>query len=568
MKLNNKGFALTSIIYMLIVLFLLTMLLVLANLATRKVVLDKIKNDVKYNLNQGGLVAQNIYIVTFDPTLGQIDQTSKQVKYNEPYGELPTPTREGYKFIGWRGKNLAPEINENNYDTWHYEKRTTSEFKSENGEKYIRINGNASNDNIDTLWRISGKNKLAILNEGTYTISFDIRSQNAKANQYIAKFYVSNEAGYNTQGKTGIYLNNLDKENLLSSIEKNYNFDNDGEWHHFTSKVTIPYDTKDSLIAIGNDVPNLYGENSYIDIKNIQLESGDTATSYEPYFGNVTSDTIVTRGENHTLYAMWEPLYMVTFDSNGGTLTDNTKYVAYNEPYGTLPTPTKEGYSFVGWAEQYQQLEYIESTGTQYIDTGLIANQDTGFEIDFTTNNALSTSGYGSIFGARTSSQNNEYQLTTYSADNSYKGTLRYGNSKSYNAGFNNTTERQHMILKNKVYTGNSNESIQLDSTFETPVNLTIFGLNQNGTITQNGQVRLYSFKIYDGNTLVRDFVPSIRTTDDSIGLYDVQNNQFYTNSGTGSFIIPQTSKNYITDSTIVTKQENHTLYAIWEANS
>ena len=75
MKLNNKGFALTSIIYMLIVLFLLTMLLVLANLATRKVVLDKIKNDVKYNLNQGGLVAQNIYIVTFDPTIGQIDQT-------------------------------------------------------------------------------------------------------------------------------------------------------------------------------------------------------------------------------------------------------------------------------------------------------------------------------------------------------------------------------------------------------------------------------------------------------------------------------------------------------------
>ena len=47
MKLNNKGFALTSIIYMLIVLFLMIMLLILANLAQRKVVLDKIKNDVK-----------------------------------------------------------------------------------------------------------------------------------------------------------------------------------------------------------------------------------------------------------------------------------------------------------------------------------------------------------------------------------------------------------------------------------------------------------------------------------------------------------------------------------------
>ena len=56
MKLNNKGFALTSIIYMLIVLFLMIMLLVLSNLATRKVVLDKVKYDVKNKLDQGVLV--------------------------------------------------------------------------------------------------------------------------------------------------------------------------------------------------------------------------------------------------------------------------------------------------------------------------------------------------------------------------------------------------------------------------------------------------------------------------------------------------------------------------------
>jgi len=56
MKLNNKGFALTSIIYMLIVLFLMIMLLILANLAQRKVVLNKIKTDVKEKLNQGGVV--------------------------------------------------------------------------------------------------------------------------------------------------------------------------------------------------------------------------------------------------------------------------------------------------------------------------------------------------------------------------------------------------------------------------------------------------------------------------------------------------------------------------------
>lgn len=299
MKLNNKGFALTSIIYMLIVLFLMILLLILANLATRKVVLDKIKNDVKENLNQGGLLAQNTYTVTFDPTIGQINQKTKQVKYNEPYGELPTPTREGYKFIGWTSKNLAPEINANNYIVDNYMNRTTSEFRNENGENYIRINGNPSTTIVDTLWRIENINKIKLY-QGNYTLSFDVRSENAKERQFIRK------RNDNTDGKTGIYINSsANMNNMISNIQNDYNFDNDGQWHHFTSKMIIPYDTSDALIVIGNDQPNLYRENSYIDIKNIQLEQGDTATSYEPYFGNITSDTIVTRGD-HTLYAMWE----------------------------------------------------------------------------------------------------------------------------------------------------------------------------------------------------------------------------------------------------------------------
>lgn len=60
MKLNNKGFALTSIIYMLIVLFLMILLLVLSNLASRKVILDKLKYDVKEKLNQGGYTANEL----------------------------------------------------------------------------------------------------------------------------------------------------------------------------------------------------------------------------------------------------------------------------------------------------------------------------------------------------------------------------------------------------------------------------------------------------------------------------------------------------------------------------
>jgi hypothetical protein len=56
MKLNNKGFALTSMIYMLLVLFLMVMLLLLSNLAQRKLVLDKLKYDVKNKLEQNVVV--------------------------------------------------------------------------------------------------------------------------------------------------------------------------------------------------------------------------------------------------------------------------------------------------------------------------------------------------------------------------------------------------------------------------------------------------------------------------------------------------------------------------------
>ena len=38
----------------------------------------------------------------------------------------------------------------------------------------------------------------------------------------------------------------------------------------------------------------------------------------------------------------------ITFDCNGGSAVEN-KDVVFGETYGTLGTPTKAGYTFVGW---------------------------------------------------------------------------------------------------------------------------------------------------------------------------------------------------------------------------
>ena len=69
----------------------------------------------------------------------------------------------------------------------------------------------------------------------------------------------------------------------------------------------------------------------------------------------VTAGTVLTRAEDHTLYAKWEEIphgtYNVTFDVAGGTCTETSRTVVEGDPIGTLPTVTRLGYDFLGWAD-------------------------------------------------------------------------------------------------------------------------------------------------------------------------------------------------------------------------
>ncbi len=76
----------------------------------------------------------------------------------------------------------------------------------------------------------------------------------------------------------------------------------------------------------------------------------------------VTEDTIVKTASNHELHGTWAAkTHTLTANANGGTIsstsgwtlgsgnTTATKTVAYDSAYGTLPTPTRSGYTFEGW---------------------------------------------------------------------------------------------------------------------------------------------------------------------------------------------------------------------------
>ena len=178
--------------------------------------------------------------------------------------------------------------------------------------------------------------------------------------------------------------------------------------------------------------------------------------------------------------------------------------------------------------EGYTELEYIESSGKQYIDTGFKPNQNTRIIADMKLEDKTSTS---VLFGSRVSVSSLRYEFLSASG-------LFYS---PYNtsAGSTMTATLDKIIIdKNKNVTSVNNNifSTFSTSTFQCNWNLYLFAVNNNGVATLQSHAKLYSCKIYDNDILIRNFIPC-KNLSGTIGLYDTVNSQFYSNVGTGTFI-------------------------------
>lgn len=172
----------------------------------------------------------------------------------------------------------------------------------------------------------------------------------------------------------------------------------------------------------------------------------------------------------------------------------------------------------------YKRLEYIQSTGTQYIDTlvNIEANKPITLRVvcDCSFNNA----GVGN--GVGTTIPGNIFYFGTYNGSYCY-GLGKVDGETSVAAD----TERRIHDLDAVGKKLTISDKLSLTGlSFATPTASRTFWLPQWGQ-----GIKLYSCKIYDNGTLVRDFVPC-QTTDGTIGLWDDVNSVFYGNAGTGTF--------------------------------
>ena len=185
----------------------------------------------------------------------------------------------------------------------------------------------------------------------------------------------------------------------------------------------------------------------------------------------------------------------------------------------------------------YIELEYIESTGTQYIDTEFKHNQDTRVVADLDVSSSQINQ-YVDLFGSwgNVTSARRMFGIELTQSDASSSDAY-YGNGQRY--GFGNVVGRKIYDFNRNVFKIDSLSYTYTTETFQSLYNFLIFvTTGYTGSIPDiRAVMKLYSFKIYLADNLIRDFIPVKRIIDEEICLYDKVTKAFFTNAGTGTFI-------------------------------
>lgn len=317
--------------------------------------------------------------------------------------------------------------------------------------------------------------------------------------------------------------------------------------------VPVPYDIEidvggtiyDVLTGLRDIMPNYqiyFDINGVFHYEPIPLAYDDPVLIDDDLFNNVLiSENINTDFESVKNYVevlghTWDVDYYSPSDKttvNDGTITPtfaDLKALEDGTAVGiTLPSDidvSGGGTSIL--PDGYVQLEYIQSSGTQYIDTGFNPNQNTRFVADVEIVSVQNAQ----LFGARIASASSAFNMLVSSKTG---GRDDYGTTV---LNFTTTSERWK-IDKNKNVTMVNDVSVSHGvETFQTTCSIFINAVNNNGTpmSTTTASAKWRTVQIYNNGVLSRNFIPC-KNPSGVVGLYDVVNSQFYSNVGTGSFI-------------------------------
>ena len=185
-------------------------------------------------------------------------------------------------------------------------------------------------------------------------------------------------------------------------------------------------------------------------------------------------------------------------------------------------------------------VDYIESSGTQYIQLNYFPNKNTKIECCAETtdwgyiNSQDTTQKSTNIFGAGTSGNQYTMGITTLS-------TMALGRRGGVAiTGMTGALNTKYVLYQDNSGASYNDNTLTYDST---PPNVTAqtntLTLFKNPMSDKVGSVRMYYMKVWEGSNLIRDCKPSVWHNSNTTAiacLYDEVYNKMYTNAGTGSF--------------------------------
>lgn len=283
-------------------------------------------------------------------------------------------------------------------------------------------------------------------------------------------------------------------------------------------------------------------------------QNSSTVISDDRYFTEIDSNNLLTKG--------WQD---ITYEKTGAT----TIKISMNGYSHTINWTTLQSYNTINigvdsWGgtaqlknivvtngdaiikyygiksklvpSRYEVVDYIQSSGTQYIDTGVVTNQNTRVNISFQEASIVSGTG-AYVCGSESAYLNNSFDILIQGDSLNAFFNTQY---KKYYTSSNTTTVYNINFNKTNVdfYSNGSlaQTSTFSSTTFQSPVNLTLCALNRNGTKQEFSSIKIYYCQIYNNETLVRNYIPVYDTQTQKYGMYDTTGQQFYGNLGTGDF--------------------------------
>lgn len=188
----------------------------------------------------------------------------------------------------------------------------------------------------------------------------------------------------------------------------------------------------------------------------------------------------------------------------------------------------------------YAELEYIESTGTQYIDTGVTITPTMAVEADARFTEIVKQArifgnlcGTGYLnFSVYINGAGSGNWASAMKDDEGDWVTANVVANKDRHVHKLDCTSSTRKYSLDGVDKGNAHPAV----TKSTNGSLYLFA-SHDETTEYFASMRLYSCKIYDSGIVVHNYVPARRLSDSALGLYDLEAGSFLANAGTAEFL-------------------------------